>query len=153
MVNHYLLRVGDGKNFTNSSNLSIWAVKSRYKTFLKNIRTGDKLWFIKKKDKNDIHVGKIIAVADFVSKNKRETGPLLSITPTNDELKWDKKGDLYNVEIHYTNLYNLTECKLFTGLSCQSTVVNYDNIRESLLINLIIEYENIKKYSKITTYM
>ena len=35
MSKHYILRVGDGNNFKNSSNVSIWDVKSRNKSFLK----------------------------------------------------------------------------------------------------------------------
>jgi len=91
MPNHFLLRVGDGNNFRNSSNVSTWAVKQRNKSFLKQAKEGDKLWFIQKK-KGDINNGKIIAVADFVSKHERVTGPLLSITPSNDDLGWDDKG-------------------------------------------------------------
>lgn len=97
MSNHYILRVGDGNNFKNGSNVSIWAVNSRNKSFLKKVKEGDKLWFVKNKEKGDIHNGKIIAVADFVSKNERVIGPLIAITPSNDELKWDEKGGFCDV--------------------------------------------------------
>ena len=46
MTKYYILRVGDGDNFANSRNLKMWAIQSRYKTFLKKVKTGDKLWFI-----------------------------------------------------------------------------------------------------------
>ena len=141
MPNHFILRVGDGINFKNSSKHSTWAVKSRYISFLENVKEGD------------IFTGKIIAVAEFVSKNKRDTGPLLSLTPTDDELGWDKLGKYYDVEIHYTNLYNLTDCKLFTGQKNQTTICEYDKIKEGLLLNLIVEYEYVSKYSKITRTM
>ena len=153
MQNHYILRVGDGNNFINSSNISIWGVKSKNKTFLKKVKEGDKLWFVKNKEKGDIYYGKIIAVADFVSKNERIIGPLIEITPTDDELGWDDKGLFCDVEIHYNNLYNLTDCNLFTGQKNQTTICEYNNIKDELLINLIIEYELIIKYSKITKTM
>jgi hypothetical protein len=153
MSKHYILRVGDGNNFKNSSNVSIWAVKLRNKSFLKKVKEGDKLWFVKNKEKGDIYNGKIIAVADFVSKNERIVGPLISITPNNDELGWDDKGGFYDVEIHYNNLYNLTDCNLFTGQNNQTTICEYDNIKTGLLVNLIVEYEYISKYSKITKTM
>ena len=153
MSNHYILRVGDGNNFKNSSNVSIWGVKSRNKSFLKKVKEGDKLWFIKNKEKGDIYNGKTIAVAEFVSKNERVIGPLISITPNNDELGWDDKGEFCDVEIHYNNLYNLTDCNLFTGQNNQTTICEYDNIKDGLLVNLIVEYEYISKYSKITKTM
>ena len=37
------------------------------------VKEGDKLWFVKNKEKCDLHNGKIIAVADFVSKKKRDS--------------------------------------------------------------------------------
>jgi hypothetical protein len=153
MPNHFILRVGDGVNFKNGSKHSTWAVKSRYISFLENVKEGDILWFIENKKTGDLFTGKIIAVAEFVSKNKRDTGPLLSLTPTDDELGWDKLGKYYDVEIHYTNLYNLTDCKLFTGQKNQTTICEYDKIKEGLLLNLIVEYEYISKYSKITRTM
>lgn len=153
MSKHYILRVGDGNNFKNSSNVSIWGVKSRNKSFLKKVKEGDKLWFVKNKEKDDDKNGKIIAVADFVSKNERDIGPLISITPNNDELGWDKKGDFCDIEIHYNNLYNLTDCHLFTGQNNQTIICDYDNIKKSLSVDLIVEYENICKYSKITRTM
>jgi len=134
-------------------NASIWAIKSKYKTFLKNVKVGDKLWFVKNKEKGDVYNGKIIAVVDFVSKNERVIGPLLSTTPNNDDLGWDEKGGHCDIELHYNNLYNLTDCNLFTGQKGQSTLCHYDNIKEKLLVNLIIEYEYISKYSKVTKIM
>ena len=47
-MNHWLLRVGDGQNFINSSDKKIWGVKSKgHKSFLTKIQEGDILWFIK----------------------------------------------------------------------------------------------------------
>jgi hypothetical protein len=149
MSNNYLLRVGNGNNFMNSVPLSIWACKSKYKTFLSNVKEGDKLWFIRNKQKGSPHNGKVIAVADFVCKNKRETGPLVSITPDNEELGWDQVGDTCDIEIHYTNLYLLNECNLYTGQNGQSAVVEYEHIKEKCLVNLCVEYEYIVKYCNV----
>ena len=149
MAKHYILRVGDGENFRKGSEVNTWAVRSGNTGFLKNVNPGDKLWFITKKQKGDVHRGKIIAVADFVAKNMRVFGPLISTSKTNEDLGWDEKGGVCDVEIHYNNLYNLTECKLFTGQKNQTTISAYDNFKERLLVNLEVEYEYICKYSKI----
>ena len=150
MSNDYIIRVGDGINFINSARLSVWAVKSKYKTFLNKVKKGDKLWFVRNKLKTEQHSGKIIAVADFVSKNERILGPLISTTLSNDELGWDEKSTQFDIEIHYNNLYNLTECDIFTGLKGRTTICEYNNVKESILINLIVEYLYLSKYSKIT---
>ena len=60
MLKHYILRVGDGNNFKNSSNVSIWAVNSRHKSFITKVKEGDKLWFVKNKEEGQIFNGKII---------------------------------------------------------------------------------------------
>lgn len=148
---HYLLRVGDGINFMNSSNKGIWAVKSWNKSFLKNVKEGDILWFIRSKKPEDISTGRIIAVATFHTKNERIFGPLIS-TATNDELGWDEKGVNCDIEIHYTNLYNLLSCQLFTGQRGQQVITNYHKIKDDLLVNLIVEYEYICKYANITKH-
>jgi len=153
MTKHHILRVGNGNNFINSSPHGIWAVSSRWKTFLKYVEPGDKIWFVRSKQKGETQTGKIIAVADFVSKNERVVGPLIATTLTSDELGWDEKGGFCDIEIHYNNLFNLTDCNLFTGQKGQSTICDYDNIKEKMLVNLIVEYEYISKYSKITKKM
>jgi len=75
MTTHWLLRVGDGDNFINSSKYKIWginATSSLGKYFIKNIKEADILWFVKSKSH-----GKIIAVATYVSQNKRQIGKFL----------------------------------------------------------------------------
>lgn len=153
MVKHYILRVGDGNNFINSSNVSIWAVNSRYRSFITNVKEGDKLWFVKNRVEGQIFNGKIIAVADFVSKNERIIGPLITLTPTNSELNWDDIGGFCAIEIHYNNLYNLSECELFTGQNNQTTICDYDNIKHNLIVDLDVEYKYILKYSNIRRIM
>ncbi len=154
MAQHYILRVGNGKNFVNSSHLGIWVVKSKNKTFLASVKEGDILWFVRNKESCDISTGKVIAVVQFVSANKRNIGgPLISITPDNDELGWDEMGGDCDIEIHYNNLYNLTNCSLYTGQNNQTTICAYENVKERLLVNLIVEYEYIVRYSNITHKM
>lgn len=145
-VNHYIFRVGDEECFVNSRNKHIWAIRSSYKTFLKNVKIRDVLWFVRNKQIEDIHSRKVIAVANFVSSNDRIIGELIS-TLTNEELGWDDAGKYCGTEIHYNNLIDLTNCKLFTGQKWRTVVVNYDNIKEKLLVNLRTDYEYICKYS------
>jgi hypothetical protein len=153
-INHYILRVGDGENFINGFAKHLWAVKDSHKSFLEKVKQGDKLWFIRSKTSEDLYSGKIIAVADFEYKNERIVGPLVSLTPSNEELNWTgNEGGFCNIEIHYTNLYNLTALNLYTGQRGQCVVTNYNNVKEKLLVNLPEEYERIVYYSQITNSM
>ena len=149
MSNHFILRVGNGDNFVKVSVHSLWACRIMHKSFLSKIKEGDKLWFVRKKQKKDMNVGKIIAVATFVSKNNRETGPLISLTPNNEELGWDTYGGNCDIELHYTQLYNLSNCNLYTGQKGQHTVIDYEITKQTLLVNLHVEYEYIVKYSNV----
>lgn len=52
MTTDWLLRVGDGENFKNSSKHRIWGISSSSlsnKHFLENVKSGDRLWFVKNK--------------------------------------------------------------------------------------------------------
>jgi hypothetical protein len=153
-INHYILRVGDGGNFIKGFAKRLWAVRDSHKSFLEKVKQGDKIWLIRSKTSEDLYSGKIIAVADFEYKNERIVGPLVSLTPTNEEIGWgDSEGGNCNIEIHYNNLYNLTALNLYTGQRGQCVVTNYNNIKEKLLLNLPEEYERIVYYSQITNSM
>lgn len=151
MTTDWLLRVGDGQNFIESSKYKIWGIQAstsphgRY--FIKNVKLGDRLWFVKSKSQ-----GKIIAVATYCSHNKREIGPLINLTMTNEELGWIGEGPDWtsDVEVHYKDLYCLTECELFTNIKGPSTIRKYD---DNCKVNLAVEYNNIVRYSKVSLKM
>ena len=145
-MNHWLLRVGDGQNFINSSDKKIWGVNSKgHKSFLTKIQEGDILWFIKNKSK-----GKILAMAKFKSHNKREFGPLINLSLTNEELGWDDSTTnwISDIEIHYDELYNLDNCNLLTNLKGIISVRQYEKTK--ITLDLDEEYKNIIKYAYIT---
>ena len=148
MPTDWILRSGDGANFKRSSIFKIWGIKStdgNGKYFLNNVRSGDRLWFVT----SNSH-GKIIAMASYVSHNIRQLGPLLQISRTNDELGWTDDGGLSDTEIHYTNLYNLSECGLLSYIKSPRTIRQYN---EKCMVNLPVEYEHIVRYSKVTLKM
>jgi hypothetical protein len=99
---HWLLRVGSGKEFIQSSKYSIWGVKSTdiFATvpFLRDVKEGDQLWFVQSG-------GRLLAVATYTKQVKRDIGPLIAITYTNEELGW-KEDELCDTEVHYKDLYN-----------------------------------------------
>lgn len=144
----WILRVGYGDNFKASSKYKIWGIKSHSvnaKNFLAYVKNGDRLWFVIKKSG-----GKIIAVATYKSHNKRELGPLINITASNEELGWDNEGNPdsdnnWDTEIHYENLYNLENCELFTNIIGPAPIRKYS---EKCSVNLPNEYQYITKYSK-----
>lgn len=143
----WLLRVAGGENLVRSSKYGIWGIDSTSsagKNFLKKIKTGDRLWFVKSNSK-----GKLLAVATYQSYNQRNLGPLINVTLTNEELGWDKKGTDWtssDTEIHYTELYNLSECGMLTQIKSPLTIRTYN---EKCAVNLPLEYHYIRKYSKV----
>jgi hypothetical protein len=148
MTTDWLLRVGDSKNFINSSKYRIWGIQTKTsphgKHFIENVKPGDRLWFVKSKSH-----GMIIGVATYRAHNKREFGPLLDISMTNEELGWTNDGPDWtsDTEIHYTDFYGLANCELLTHIKGPSTIRKYD---DKCRIDLAVEYSYIVRYSKIT---
>ena len=82
MTTDWILRVGDGENLKCSSKYRIWGISSNTSTnkhFLKNVKPGDRLWFVKSKSQ-----GKLVALATYRSHNTREFGPLIDISLSNE---------------------------------------------------------------------
>jgi len=63
MTTDWILRCGDGANLKNSSKYRIWGISSTVDTnkhFIKNVKPGDRLWFVKSRSQ-----GKLVAVATY----------------------------------------------------------------------------------------
>jgi hypothetical protein len=147
MATDWLLRVGDGNNLIRSSKYKIWGIQSSNsfgKFFIRTVKPGDRLWFIKSKSQ-----GKVLAVATFSLIKKRELGPLIDISLTNEELGWDNLDTDWtsDTEIHYTDLYNVSDCELLTHIKGSSTIRVYN---AKCLVDLATEYIYIRKYGKVT---
>ena len=142
--NNFLMRISDGKNFKASSIDHTWGIDSRTsagKGFLADVKPGDKLWFIKSGSN-----GQILAVATYCSHTKRQIGELINLSLTNAELGWDDNHNS-DTEIHYTDLYNVSDCNLLTHIKGAVTIRKYN---EKCQVNLPIEYANICRYRKVT---
>lgn len=153
MTQDWYIRVGDAKNFINSSPLGIWGIQSTNacgKYFCKNVRLGDRLWFIKSKSE-----GLIIAVATFTGLvNRQLNNDQSNLTRTNEELGWTLTDSCIwtsDMEVHYENLSNIESCRLLTKLKCQSSQLLYKLNRGE--INLPETYNNIMQYQNITRVM
>jgi hypothetical protein len=136
LPNHWLLRVGDGEHFISSSKYNIWGIYSKQQKFINEAQEGDILWFIaNKKSKKGL-----LAMAIYTKCEERHTGPLISLTKTNDELGWVKTEGEWDIEVHYKNLYILTKYKLDTNIKGACTIRNYNDKCE---LNLPLLYKNI----------
>ena len=146
MTTDWIVRAGDGKNFKNSSKFRIWGITSTTSTnkhFIKNVKPGDRLWFIEGKSK-----GKIIAVTTYQSHNMRKVnnGPLIDTSLTDEDLGWSGSGTDWSadVEVHYTDLQELDKNKnklLFTHIKGAATIRKYN---EKCRVNLAEEYITFK---------
>lgn len=147
-MNHWYIRVKDGKNFKNSSPFNIYGLKSWYsltKNFMKLAQEGDILWFVTNIKLDNL----VIACANFERTKKRELGPLINLDMTDKDLGWQKNNkDIWDTELHYKNLYNIEDISLkLKGLPPLCTIgkINNNEIEEKLNN----EFRNIIKYSKI----
>jgi len=148
MQKHFLLYIGDGDHFNASSTKSIWGINSNHsfaKGFLSTVKEGDLLWFVKSKTN-----GQIVAVAKFIQTKKRILGPLIDLTLTNAELGWDKTEGEWDTEVHYKDLYNLTQCNMISEIKGAAGIRLYN---DKCMVNLPLEYPNIVRYSKVTNRM
>jgi hypothetical protein len=131
-INHWLLRIGNGKNFKNSSKFNIWGVKqtNNTKNFEKLIKKGDILWFIISKNN-----GQAIAFAEYINHNER--------TKTNEELGWEIESNSNNwtIEINYKNLTNIEDKNYYTHILGQN--VNIRIYNDKCKINLPQIFENL----------
>ena len=136
---HWLIHTGDNKNFENSIPFKRWGYDSVHKkTFGATVKNGDIMWFVRKR--------KIMFMATFVSKNKREVGPLFALTATNEELGWTSGGSDWDMEIHYKDLYDLRNAGIDAGITGQCPLRAYDPAK--CTTDLHSEYTTIVKYSK-----
>ena len=143
-INYWILRCGDGDHFWSSSKKFIWGVDSKQKSntniFITTAKPGDLLWFVQGGNK-----GKIIAVSTFKEFKNRETGPLIALTLTDEDLGWVKTKGNWDTEVHYNDLYDLRECELFSEIKSPKVIRKYN---EKCKVNLPVEYPYIVKYSK-----
>ena len=132
-INHWLIRVGDGKHLDTSSKFGIWGVDSNdanVKSFMglgksKNkkdpVKKGDVLWFIK-----GGCGGLAIAFANFDTFVKRIPGETIS----NYELGWDQSlgssNGKWDYEVKFTNFLDITHKKVLTCIKSPGVVRRYN---------------------------
>lgn len=150
-MKHWLVRVGDGINFR-KSRYPIWGIKRGingcFKTIVSKIIKDDILWFFTSKK----YGGKIIGVANYECFYDKKNEPLISInTVTNKQQGW--VGDnLWDIQINYSNLYNLENENIKICIQCPAVLLSYENNKDKDMCILDIDLEkyyiifkNIKK--------
>ena len=89
-------------------------------------------------------------MATFTKIQERVLGPLIELTLTNEELGWDKSEGYWDTEVHYKDLYNLTECNMFSEIKSSLVIRLYN---DKCKVDLPAEYQHIVRYSKIRNSM
>lgn len=145
--NHWLLRVSDGRNFRNSL-YPFWSVKrgrnNTIKGSVKNITPGDILWFITNKSSG----GKAIGMAEFVNYYDVAEEPTHELHYfRNSEQGWFGP-DVWDIQIHYKNMYNTDNADIDICIQCSSIILNYETFKEKINHNLYEEYNTFVKYGQ-----
>lgn len=147
--NHWLIRIGDGINFKNSSEFNIWGVKrppngGDVKGFENLVKTGDILWFILGNSN-----GLVLAFAEYIK--HKEIDPSTRFKRY-AELGWKNSNGScnWNIEIEYKNLTYPTTTNLFTHIKGNSVNIRkYDrNNNEKCRIDLIQIYNDMVDQNK-----
>ena len=143
-TNHWLIRVGDGKNFRKSK-LTIWGVKKCHKGMVNKFKPGDILWFLVNQDCG----GKIIGMAEFTNFYDRKDEPFIQMnTITNSEQGWEGDSE-FDIQIHYKNLYNTEKQNIKICLKGRNTILNYEIVKSKIKDDLVLHYNNYKFYAEI----
>ena len=144
---HWIFRVEDGENFRNS-NFPIWGVKrgknNCIKTIVKKIKLGDVCWFMTSKK----YGGKLIGVGEYNGYYDRTDETLVQVnTISNEDQNW--KGDsLWDIQIHYSNLYNTEKQNITACIQCGGIILEYETFKDKINGDLYEHYKNFKFYSE-----
>jgi hypothetical protein len=136
----WIIKTGNNKNFENSIKNNTWGyVSTDSPTFRDTVKSGDRLWFVRK--------NLLIAVATFKGHKKRVLGPLIAVTLTNEELGWTSGMGAWDMEIHYTDLYDLTSCNGGKGIDPKARgQCSLRKYKPGKNIDLPAEYLGITRY-------
>ena len=146
IMDHWIIRVGDGENFRNSK-YPIWGLKKgngSVEGIVKKIKRGDILWFLTSKK----YGGILIGMAKFIDYNNRKNEPLVNInTVSNKDQNW--KGDEeWDIQIKYGNLYEIEKQEIKLCIQCSAIIMNYKNFKSKIDEDLNMHYRNFLFYSK-----
>lgn len=147
----WLIRVGDGENLRNSK-YPFWGVKrgknGSIKTIVNKILIGDIICFMTSKP----YGGKIIGMCEYTGFYDRKDEPLLQInTKSNIEQNW-KGDDLWDIQIHYINLYITEKQNILSCIRCGGIILNYKTFRDEIKSDLYEHYKNFKFYAEPKAY-
>jgi len=148
----WIIRVNDGENFRNSK-FPFWGVKRGkngcIKTIVKKINHGDILWFMTSKK----YGGKIIAMGEYCGFYDRNDEPLLQInTKTNEEQNW-KGYELWDIQIHYSNLYITEKQNITACIQCGGIILDYETFKDKVSGDLHEHCKNFYFYAEPKKFM
>jgi hypothetical protein len=134
-TNHYLIRVGDSRHLWSSSLHNTWGIHSYTsgsKFFLKNVKPGDCLWFVKGKSG-----GLIVASAIFECSVKRINGNCLSF----EDFGWVNVDRKWDTDIRFKNFKKIENMNLLSKIKGSSTNPRIYN--QKCLVNLPEIYSHV----------
>ena len=87
-------------------------------------------------------------MSEFVTFYDRNDEPLLQInTKTNEEQNW--KGDeLWDIQIHYHNLYVTEKQNIIGCIQCGGNILEYETFKDKINGNLYEHYKNFRFYAE-----
>jgi hypothetical protein len=121
-INHWLIRIGDGKNFNNSLQHSLWGFNDSVfsKSFINRARPNDIIWFITANSK-----GHIIGFATYQSHNKKEEEPIYNTNMSNGWNRYQDYSNEWETVIHYNNYHSIANQNVLSNIKGNAPIRLY----------------------------
>lgn len=140
-MEHWIIRIGDGENFKNSK-YPFWGLINHWKPYASKIKENDILWFLC----NITNDNNVLGMAKFTKMLDKRDEVLINIETTNNiEQGWD--GDNWDLELHYTDLYDASNSDIKITLPFNLSIINYNKHKDKITENLVEHYNGFKKYA------
>ena len=92
--------------------------------------------------------GKMIGMSEYCGFYDRNEEPLLDInTKSNEEQNW-KGGELWDIQLHYCNLYITEKQNITACIQCASNILQYETFKDKINSDLYEHYKNYKFYTE-----
>lgn len=146
---HWIIRVGNGMNLDILKQHKMWLfnkdANSNYKHFMNNYNIDDVIWFMVSGSKN-----KLIGMTKIKLIKKRELGPLINISLSDEELELvNPSNKLWNTELHFDTYFDISKINI-SYPACIRSPIPIFKIHIEHLQFFIDEYDKIIKYSNIS---
>lgn len=143
MPTHWILRVGNGDDFSNGRPDGVWGVEPKWRTFIETASHGDTLWFIRTKEKG---AGNLVGMGKFLRVHRPDPQPLIPVERDAEYYGWNK----FTVLVYYDNFYDCGNTTLTLQVATQTSISKGEDKHTLYPGGLSMLENSIKMFANIT---